>query len=162
MYWYKTSFLGSKLPPTPSQQRYTADFISEYYPIRFAGKGNGWWSTAEGGMVYGESFEGYGCKDRWLWVKGYGGIRWKGLKRRLFALKRHLFSFKRHLFEAKRRLFNCFHPRQTFFSPNDDVPFTCRRHIFHLWHPRIDIGKEQFAARVLGTRSMGSCQSVKD
>ena len=32
---------------------------SEYTQIGLEGKGNGWWSTAEWVMVYGESFEGY-------------------------------------------------------------------------------------------------------
>ena len=116
--------------------------------IGFGGKGNSRWSTGEGVFVYGESFEGYRWKEHWLWVKGYGGIRWKGLKRRLFALKRHLFSLKRHLFEAKRRLFNCFHPRQTFLSPNANTPFTYWRRILHRWHPRLGIGKRQSAAQV--------------
>ena len=129
--------------------------------IGFRGKGNGWRSTTERVLVYGESFEGYRWKDSRLWVKGYGGIRWKGLKRRLFALKRHLFSLKRHLFEAKRCLFNCFHPRQTFLSPRPDLSFTYWRHISHHWMMPIVIRYRQYAAQVPGVRSMGSCRSAK-
>ena len=125
------------MPPDPWTEdeilatsfRNTTDFISEYYPIRLRGKRNGWWSTGDGALAYGESSGGYRWKDSRLWVKGYGGIRWKGLKRRLFALKRCLFSLKRHLFEVKRLLFNCFHPRQTFLSPNANIPFTYWRYI---------------------------------
>ena len=33
--------------------------VSEYSQIGFEGKGNGWRSTTERVLVYGESFEGY-------------------------------------------------------------------------------------------------------